>query len=76
MIYATNGVNVLSKSDADVTNLSPCSHEEADTCLLMHARDAVQKGCRKLWIESVDTDVLILAIAMFTVDSIWQQVAL
>ena len=52
MIYATNGVNVLSTSDADVTNLSPCSHKE--------------KGCRKLWMRTVDMDVLILAIAMFS----------
>jgi len=48
VIYATNGMNVLSTSDADVTNLSPCSHEEADTRLLLHARDGVQKGYRKL----------------------------
>jgi len=66
VIYATNGMNVLSTSDADVTNLSPCSHEEADTCLLLHARDAVQKGYRKLWICTVDTDVVILEIAMFS----------
>ena len=74
VIYATNGVTVLSTSDADVTNLSPCSHEEADTCLLLHARDAVQKGCRKLWIRTVYTDVLILAIAMFShinPDKLW-----
>ena len=45
-IYATDGSNVLcSLADADVRNLAPCSHEEADTRLL-HVADAVKKGCR------------------------------
>jgi len=74
VIYATSGMSVLSTGDADVTNLSPCSHEEADTRLLLHARDAVQKGHRKVWIRTVDTDVVILAIAMFSQinpDELW-----
>ena len=74
MIYATNGKIFLSTNDVDVTKLSPCSHEEADTRLLLHARDAVQKGYRKLCIRTVDTDVVILAIAMFSQinpDELW-----
>ncbi len=51
--------------DADMTYLAPCSHEEADTRLLLHAADAVQKGFRKVCIRTVDTDVVVLAIAMF-----------
>ena len=75
MIYATNG-KIFSehKIDADVTELSPCSHKEADTRLLLHARDAVQKGYRRLCIRTVDTDVVILAIAMFSQinsDELW-----
>ena len=75
MVYATNG-KIFSehKIDADVTELSPCSHEEADTRLLLHARDAVQKGYRRLCIRTVDTDVVILAIAMFSQinpDELW-----
>ena len=67
-IYATDARNVLcSLADADVRNLVPCSHEKADTHLLLHVADAVQKGCRKVhvWIHTVDTDVVVLAIAMF-----------
>ena len=61
-------------ADADLTNLSPCSHEEADTRLLLHAADAVQKGYRKLCLRTVDTDVVVLAIAMFhqiNPDELW-----
>ena len=48
VIYATNGTDVLSTmADADMENLAPCSHEEADTGLLLHVADAVQKGYKK-----------------------------
>ena len=47
--------------DADVRNLASCSHEEADTRLFLHAADAV---CRKLCLRTVDTDVVVLAIAV------------
>ena len=49
VIYVTDGIDVLSTmTDANVTNLAPCSHEEADTRLLLHVADAVQKGYGKL----------------------------
>ena len=48
-----------------MTRLGPYSHEEADTCLLLHMADAVQKGFRKVCVLTVDTDVVVLAIAMF-----------
>ena len=39
-------------------------HEEADTRLLLHARNAVQDGVRII-IQSPDTDVLILCNSLF-----------
>ena len=46
VIYATNGVDVLcTMKDADVRNLAPYSHEEADTHLFLHAADAVRNYC-------------------------------
>ena len=65
-VYTTHGSDVLcSTVDADLTNLAPCSHEEVDTRLLLHVADAVQKGFRKVCVRTVDTDVVVLAIAMF-----------
>ena len=42
----------------------PCSHEEADTRPFLHVADAVKKGYRKLRVRTVDTDIVVVAIAM------------
>ena len=45
---------VLTSNQADVRNLSPCNHEEADTCVFLHALDMSNNGLQnvmiKLWI--------------------------
>ena len=65
-IYAIDGINVLTTTaNALLTNLSPCLKEEADTRLLLHAADAVKKGHRKLCVRTVDTNIVVIAIAMF-----------
>ena len=75
VIYATERTNVLSTmTDTDMTCLAPCTHEEAATHLFLHAEDVVCKGYRKLCIRTVDTDVVVLAIAMFyqiNPDELW-----
>ena len=44
-LYATDGSGVLcSPAESHCARLAPCSQEESDTCLLLHAADAVQKG--------------------------------
>jgi len=48
---------------ADATALSPCSHEEADTRLILHAADAAARGMNRIVIKTVDTDVVVLAVA-------------
>ena len=64
-IYSTIGTEVLcSLAAADVSSMAPCSHEEADTRLFVHVADAVWKGFQKVMVRSVDTDVVVLAIAM------------
>lgn len=58
----------------DVTRLSPCSHEEADTRLILHAAHAAQGGVKRLLIRSVDTDVVVLAVAFrqhIACDELW-----
>ena len=47
-LYATDGSGVLcSPAESHLAGLAPCSHEEADTRLLLHVADAVQKGVQK-----------------------------
>lgn len=66
VITSTYGEGVLCNTEGiDFTNISPCTHEEADTRLLLHAADAVSRGLRKVIIRTVDTDVVCLAIAYF-----------
>ena len=43
-LYATDGCGVLCSPESCLARLAPCSHEEADTRLLLHAADAVQNG--------------------------------
>ena len=40
-----------------------CNHEEADTRILVHVRDALDKGGRSVFVRTVDTDVLVILIA-------------
>ena len=74
-IYSTIGTEVLcSLAAADVSSMAPCSHEEADTRLFVHVADAVRKGFQKVMVRTVDTDVVVLAIAMFNqigADELW-----
>ena len=74
-MYAKCGTEVLcSPAESDLTSLAPCSHEEADTRMLLHVADAVQKGTRKVAIRTVDADVVVLAVASFdniNPDELW-----
>ena len=65
-VLSTKGQTVISSTPRqDLTNLAPCNHEEADTRLLLHAKDAAQQGINRIMIRTVDTDVVILAIALY-----------
>lgn len=74
-VYATQGESVLcSEAMADMTCLTPCSHEEADTRIFVHVADAIRRGCTKIAIRTVDTDVVAIAIAqvhILTPDELW-----
>ena len=63
----TRGSGVIcSPTDSCLASLAPCSQEEADTRLLLHAADDIQKGCKKVTIRTVDTDVMVLDVASFS----------
>lgn len=62
-LITTKGTGVLCSNRQDVPALAPCTHEEADTRILLHLQDAVQQGYSKVSIRTVDTDVVVLAIA-------------
>ena len=65
-LYTTHGSDVLrSPTGLDVSNTALCSHEKADTRLILNSADAVVKGHRRFSIRTVDTDLLELAVALF-----------
>lgn len=58
----------------DLPQLSPCSHEEAHTRIILHCVHAAIKVRKKIIVRSVDTDVVVLVIANYhklAVDELW-----
>ena len=47
-----------------LTALAPFNHEEADTRMLLHASHAAQHGHHAVLIQTVDTDVVVLAVSL------------
>ena len=45
-----------------IAGLAPCTHDEADTRMLLHVEDAVKQGYTKVPVRTVDTDVVVLAV--------------
>ena len=46
-----------------VNSMQPYTQEEADTCILLHADNGIHIGGRTILIRTVDTDVVVLAVA-------------
>ena len=70
MIYSTLGTDILTSHGSclrGVKQLAPCSHEEADTRMLLHADHEAQQGHKVVCLKTVDTDVLVLAVSIFQV---------
>ena len=62
-IYGKEVKSILPRDNT--SSLAPCTHEDADTRMLLHVQDAVQQGYEKVVIRTFDTDVLVLAVAIF-----------
>lgn len=64
-LLITFGDNVLRKPPLrDTSALAPCNDEEADTRIMLHAAHAADNGHKKIHIKTVDTDVVVLAVAL------------
>ena len=73
MVIVTKEENVLSNHTTSLEGVSPCSHEEADTRIFVHARHAAQEGSKSV-LKASDTDILVIAIsAMPTLQAIGLQ---
>ena len=58
--------NVISNRSCDLSGLQPCNHWESDTRIFLHLAHAAAQGHRTFYIRTVDSDVVVLAIRLFT----------
>ena len=65
LIVATKGENVLSNLQLNSDFIAPCNQEEADTRIFLHVKHMSLNGCDKAMIQTVYTDVVMLAIYSF-----------
>jgi len=56
---------VCSSRGSITTALAPCSHKEADSRIFVHVKDMAQQGYTKVMIRTVDTGVVVIAVAKF-----------
>ena len=64
-VIITRGQIALSTDHTSVDRISPCTHEEADTRMILHAADGSSKGHNRIMIRTVDTDVVVLALSNY-----------
>lgn len=72
-ILSTYDDQVLSSPPMDTSSLE-CTHEEADTRMILHLQHLSNCGFRKLLIRTVDTDVVVLAVSAIQsldVEEVW-----
>ena len=42
-----------------------CDHEEADTRICVHIMDALDNGAKKVYVRTVDTDVIVVLVVNY-----------
>ncbi len=65
-IIVTKGEDAVCNTARDRSGLSPCRHVEADTRLFVHTKDAVLEGYKTVIIKANDTDVVVIAVSVFS----------
>ena len=63
VVVMTRGKELRCSEVINEQDLSPCTHEEADTRMLLHAADGAKQGCKRILVRTVDTDVVVLAVS-------------
>lgn len=63
-VYSTFDDCVLSSHrHDDKSQVEPCTHEEADTRVVLHVLDAAYQGHRNIMVRTVDTDIVVLILS-------------
>ena len=54
---------MLSRSPVETEGITACNHEEVDSRIVIHVKHASARGLKKVLLRTVDTDVVLLAVA-------------
>ena len=65
-IVTTTGSEVVCIPPQDTSHIALCNHEEADTRMILHMADTVNKDFKRILLSTVDTDVVVLSVAAAT----------
>ena len=65
IVGTENEKAVKNDTSTDLSDVSPCNHEEADTHILLHTLHQTRSKSRKVCICTVDTDVIVIALSKF-----------
>ena len=73
-VYTTLEEKVLHSGSnrQDLSRLEPCIHEEADTRIMLHAKDSAVSGNERIIIRTIDTDIVVLSISIFHVVPVYK----
>ena len=66
MVIVTKEEKALSNHTISLEGVPPCSHEEADTRIFVHARHASQHGSETLLVKAsvTESDIIVIAISV------------
>ena len=65
IVARKNEKAVTNDTSADLSDVSPCNHEEAETHILLHTLHEIRSKRGKVCISTVDTDVIVIAFSKF-----------
>ena len=76
LVCSFDSISISSDPDADLSFISPCNHEEADTRVFLYTKDLASKGHKSIIIRTDDADVPVLSLASFVhlaeeIDQFW-----
>jgi hypothetical protein len=66
ILFTYNESVRVATGSVDTNGIDGCNHEEADTRVILHAHHAAACGANTLYIRTVDTDIVVLAISFFS----------
>ncbi|KAJ8405154.1 hypothetical protein AAFF_G00321450 [Aldrovandia affinis] len=64
VIIVTKEEDAVSDRTINLAGVAPCSHEEADTRIFLHARHATEAGSKVIMVKASDTDVVVIAVSV------------